>query len=373
MEKPYRILQVFGIMNRGGAETMIMNLYRNIDRNKIQFDFVVHHNEPGDYDDEIKKLGGRIFYVPRYSLFNHISYKMAWKTLIKEHEEWGIIHGHMYSTASIYLKVAKKLGRYTIAHSHSTSNGRGVLALLKNLMQIPLKNIADKLMACSDEAGKWLYGKDVLNSKKYILLPNAINVDKFIFNKETREKVRKNLKLENKIVIGHVGRFEYAKNFSFILDLINNIGNLNKNFVFIQIGNGKGNEQLEDMISKKNLGNNIKLMGIRNDVYDLIQAMDIFILPSIYEGLPVVVIEAQASGLPCLLSNSITKEVGLTNLVKYLPIDKGIDIWSKEILSLNIEDDRLNTGDIIKNAGYDVKTSAKWIEKFYISINKDRI
>ena len=369
MTKPIRVLQVFGTMNRGGAETMIMNLYRNINRDKVQFDFVVHHRNKGDFDNEIYDLGGRIFYISSYKFTNHFLYIKEWENLLKDHEEWNIIHGHMYSTASIYLKVAKKLGRYTISHSHSTSNGKGALAFLKDIIQIPLKNIPDTMMACSNEAGKWLYGSDVINKENYIMFPNAIDLSLFSFNKKERAMIRKELNFENKIIIGHVGRYEYPKNFPFLLEIINKLKEVNKNFLLLQIGNGKNNKDLQTMIKDKNLEDNIKFLGVRNDVADLMQAMDLFIFPSIYEGLPVVLIEAQASGLQCIVSSNITKEVDITKSVSYLPVDKGVNIWVDSILNSDFKYNRNANKDVLERAGYDIKNSAHWIENFYIQKN----
>ena len=163
--KKIRILHVLGSLNMGGAETLIMNLYRNIDRDKIQFDFVVHTNKIGLYEDEIKELGGKIYRIQRYKGINHFSYKKEWNNFFEEHKEYKIIHGHMRSTASIYLKIAKKYGRITIAHSHNTSNGHGFSSLVKKILQYNIRNVSDYFMGCSYEANKRLFGKTCLNTQ----------------------------------------------------------------------------------------------------------------------------------------------------------------------------------------------------------------
>lgn len=362
-----RVLQVFGIMNRGGAETMIMNLYRNIDRNKVQFDFVVHHNVQGDYDEEIKSLGGRIYYVQDYKIINHLSYVSSWKKLLKEHPEWKVVHGHMYSIASIYLKVAKNEGRYTIAHSHSTSNGKGLQSIIKSLYERPLKNTADYYFACSKSAGEWLFGNSVINSDKFEVLPNAIDVSEFVFDQDKRNLIRKKLGVENKIVLGHIGRDDYAKNLEFLLNIIDNLVRINPNYMLLQVGEAKHNNNLQKYIVDEKLQDNVKFLGVRDDVADLMQAMDIFLLPSRYEGLPVVIIEAQASGLPCLISDKVTKEVGITESVKYISIENGVEDRVKTITKEKIHRN-IGSEEIIKEEGYDIKTTANWLEDYYLSI-----
>lgn len=362
-----RVLQVLGLMNRGGAESMIMNLYRNIDRNKVQFDFVVHHEEKGDFDDEIKRLGGRIFYVPQYKIINHLEYIRAWKKLLNEHCEWEIIHGHMYSTASIYLKIAKQAGRYTIAHSHSTSNGKGISAFVKNIYEMPLKYTADSYIGCSEAAGKWLFGNRIVEGNNYVTLPNAIDIEKFKYNKNIRKKIREELKIENNIVLGHIGRDDYAKNLEFLLNIIDNLVRINPNYMLLQVGEAKHNNNLQKYIVDEKLQDNVKFLGVRDDVADLIQAMDIFLLPSRYEGLPVVIIEAQASGLPCLISDKVTKEVGITESVKYISIENGVEDRVKTITKEKIHRN-IGSEEIIKEEGYDIKTTANWLEDYYLSI-----
>lgn len=222
MKEKIRILHVLGGLNRGGAETMVMNVYRNIDRSKIQFDFIIHTTEKCDYEDEIKNLGGEIYRVPRYNGKNHIVYKNVWHKFFRLHSEYKIIHGHLRSTAAIYLNIAKKYKLKTIAHSHNTSSGSGVAAVIKNVMQIPIRYIADYLFACSDDAGKWLFGKNVINNKKYRIIENSIDCDSYMYNDHLRNNMRKSLDLNDKYVIGHVGRFNIQKNHEFLLEVFLN-------------------------------------------------------------------------------------------------------------------------------------------------------
>jgi len=180
MSQPIRVLQVFAQMNRHGSESMIMSMYRNIDRSKVQFDFIVHTTDKCDYDEEIESLGGRIYSIPRYTGTNHFLYKKAWHNFLKQHSDYKIIHGHIRSTASIYLKIAKKYGLITIAHSHNTSSGAGFSAIVKNIYQYPIRYIVDYLFACSKSAGTWLFGERACRKDNFFILNNAIDTKKFI-------------------------------------------------------------------------------------------------------------------------------------------------------------------------------------------------
>lgn len=362
-----RVLQVFGGLDRGGSETIVMNLYRNIDRDRIQFDFVTHQAVKGDYEDEIEKLGGRIFRIPRYKVINHLSYIKAWKNLLRNHPEWKIVHGHMYTLASIYLNVAKKEGRLTIAHSHNTSNGKGVKAFVQDMIEKPLPSIADRFMACSDDAGLWLFGEDIIKSDRYLILPNAIDVDRFRYNEKTRLNMRNSLNIEDKIVLGHVGRYNYQKNFPFLLELIDKLRDINPRYLLLQIGDGKENKELKDLIKEKNLEDSVKLLGVRDDIPNLMQAMDFFVFPSVYEGLGIVAVEAQASGLRCLVSDKIPAEVQLTKLVEYLPIDNGVEEWIHLIINSELGH-RSDESYHIKEANYDIKQTTNIITKYYLDL-----
>jgi len=367
MDKSIKILHVLGALNRGGAETMIMNIYRNIDREKIQFDFMIHTNEKCDYEDEIETLGGKIYRTSKYKGKNHFSYKAQWNKFFKEHEEYKIIHGHMRSTASIYLKIAKKYGRTTIAHSHSTaSRGNIVEQIVKNIMQFPIRNIADYFFACSDEAGKWLFGKNIINNKNYKLIKNAIEVEKYIFNKNKRKALRNQLSLTGKLVIGHVGSFTYPKNHKRLIEIFNEIYKNNKNSRLLLVGDGPLKLKIINQIKSLELENKVKFVGVVSNVNDYLQAMDIFIFPSFFEGMPVSLIEAQASGLPCLTSLLVTKEAKILKSNKYISLKQLDSYLVKEAMKLYTNNKREDTSFEIKKAGYDIKEETKKLENFYL-------
>lgn len=364
MNECQRILQVVTIMNRGGIENMLMSLYRNIDRNKIQFDFIVHRREKGDFDDEILALGGKIHYAPPYIFSNHYSYKKWWYDFFKTHNEYKIIHSHAYSIASIHLNIAKKYNLTTIVHSHSSSTGNGIKGKLKKLLQLNIENIPDYLFTCSDKAGEWLYGKDCKARSNYFLLKNAIPTDKYTFNKDIRHKVRKAFNIEDKYVIGHVGSFGLPKNHKYLIEIFKKISETKPNAVLLLIGDGNLRPEIENQIRELEILDKVIMTGIRTDVNEMLQAMDCFVFPSIYEGLPVTVIEAQAAGLPCFISDNITKEVVITDLVKCLPINVEPDLWAEEILKSETPYGNDTKEQIIKS-GYDIDTTTEWLSDFY--------
>lgn len=326
-----RVLQVLGGLNRGGAETMVMNLYRNIDRNKIQFDFIKHTESKCAYDDEIKELGGRIYSIPKYKVYNHFQYKKAWNNFFKKHPEYKIIHGHVRSTATIYLKIAKKYGLYAIAHSHSTSSGKGIKAIIKNMLQFRIRYITDYFMGCSKEANEWLYGKKIANSEKCIILHNAIDVEKYTYNEDIRNKLRKELNIkEDEMVVGNIGRFSYMKNHKFLIDIFEKLCKT-ENCKLLLVGDGELKNDIQNIVKNKHLESKVIFTGVRSDVNEILQAMDIFVMPSIFEGLPVTLIEAQASGVPSLITNIITKEVDITPLIYRENLKNEPLIWANKI------------------------------------------
>lgn len=361
-----RVLQIFYGMDCGGAENMIMNLYRKIDRTKVQFDFVVHTEKKCFFDDEILALGGRIYHAPEYKVVNHFYYKKWWRNFLKNHEEYKIIHGHMYSIAPIYLKVAKNHGLITIIHSHSTSETFNIKELVKSCLRLKAKNSADHLFACSAAAGEWLYGKTFLQAENHHVLNNAIDAGKFVYDKNVRDEIRKEFGIEDKFVVGHVGRFIEAKNHSYLIDVFKSVYEQKEEALLMLVGGGYLGEEIRRKIETLGLSDKVILTGVRSDINRLLQAMDCFVFPSLYEGLPVTVIEAQAAGLPCFISDTITEEVSITDLVERLPKNITPDYWSNKILEKASSCNREDMKQKIIDADYDIATTVKWLEDFYI-------
>lgn len=365
MANPTRILNVLGRLDRGGAETMVMNLYRNIDRSKVQFDFVVHTKDKCDYDDEVRALGGKIYSLPSYTGKNHSQYKRAWNIFFEDHPEYKLVHGHIRSTAAIYLKVAKKYGLITIAHSHNTSSGKGLSAFVKNIMQYPIRNISDYLFACSEFAGNWLFGEKASKKNNFFLLKNAIDVEDFIYNEEVRKMKRQEFNLDGKFVIGNVARFHPQKNHTFLIDIFKKVHDKNNDAVLMMVGQGDLQPQIKKKIDDLGLGNNVIFTGVRTDIPDLLQAMDIFVFPSLFEGLGIVTVEAQAAGLECIVADTIPREAFVTNLIDSVSLRESADTWAEKILK-NSNYERRNTYNEICDSGYEIKDTSKWLEDFYL-------
>lgn len=365
--KQMRVLHVFGSLNMGGAETLIMNIYRNIDREKVQFDFIVHGKKMGVYEEEIKKLGGKVYHMRKYKAYNHICYVHEWKTFFKNHKDYRIIHGHMRSTASIYLKIAKKYGLITICHSHSTSNGKGIKAIIKKKLQLSIKKSTDYFFSCSEESAKWLYGDEVLNFKNNYIINNCIETNKFIYNKNVREKIRKELKIENKYVIGQVGRLVDVKNHLFTLNVFKEYLKIGEEAVLLFIGSGKLEQLINNKIKEYGLEKNVILLKDRKDVNVLMQAMDVLIMPSKYEGLPLTLVEAQAASLPCIISKNVKDGFIINQLITCLSLESSINEWIENI-DKQKNNIRKNREKEIVEAGFDAYDNSKWFEKFYVSL-----
>lgn len=378
MEQPIRVLQVLGRLDRGGAETMIMNLYRHIDREQIQFDFVIHTTECCDYTEEVKRLGGRIFSMKPFRASTAIYYRKQWKEFFAEHPEYHIIHGHMRSTASIFLDEAKKAGRVTIAHSHNTSSGKGLSAIVKNVLQYSIRYKADYLFACSKWAGEWLYGKKACESDKFHLLLNGIEPEKFQYSEDVRNAVRNrffamefskdDLVQDDSLLFLHIGRLETQKNHVFLLQVMKEIVRKRPNSQLLLCGVGPLEQKLKEQATILGIEAQVHFLGIRDDIPDLMKAADGIIFPSLFEGLPVTLVEAQAAGLPVLMSNTITNEVILTELVKTMTLEESFEAWANTMLEIVEEMKNVNRtkyAEKIAGQGYDVKENAVWLALFY--------
>ena len=365
-----RILHVIGIMNRGGAETMIMNLYRNMDRTRVQFDFVENEGEEAALDEEIRMLGGRIYRCPRYRGKNHLAYKKWWDTFFENHRgEYPVVHGHIGSTAAIYLSIAKKYGAYTIAHSHSAGEG----SVLYRLYAYPTRYVADYFIACSRDAGVSRYGEKIGNDRNRCkVLNNAIDAQKFVCNPEIGKKIRNALRIESDtLVVGHVGRFVDAKNHLFLIEVFEHIHKRHANSVLLLVGDGELRSKVEMAVSEKDLENAVIMTGVQSNVWEYYQAMDVFVFPSIYEGVPVSMVEAQTAGLPCCVSANVPKESAMTDLVEFISLDNGAEHWADRVMQ-RAQEPRCDMLHEIEKAGFDVSTTSKWLENFYMKVVNGR-
>lgn len=356
-----RVLHVITGMGSGGAESYIMNMYRNIDNTKVQFDFLLRSTEV-IYEDEIKKMGGRIFYTaefPRHIFKN----RRETREFLKNHK-YDIIHIHgnalIYMTA---LKYAKKFGiKCRIMHSHNIDTKVPVYRIVHKWNKLFIKNWATDYFACSTAAGEWMFNSD------FILKNNAVDTTKFSPDDRIKADIRQELGIEDKFVIGHIGRFIGAKNHPFLIKIFNEYHKKNPDSVLLLIGSGSLEDSVRNLVKDYKLENAVKFLGVRNDMYRVLQSFDVMLFPSIHEGLPVSIVEAQAAGVPCIISSNITKEVVLSPLVKQVNLEDSIDKWIDTVDSFkNAEiDQNVVTEGLIK-AGFDSKTAAQELQSFYLS------
>lgn len=366
MQEPIRIVHNIASLHLGGSQAFVMNMYRNIDRSKVQFDFVVTPETKEGFYDEITNLGGKIFSCPRYKGTNHIQYNKWWDDFFNEHPEYKVIHGHVRSTASIYLKIAKRHGLVTIAHSHSTSNGNGISAIVKRIMQLPIRKQADYLFACSDKAGKWLYGEKAITQQNYYMIPNGVDLKRFEFDVNKRNQMRMTLGIKkDMMILGHIGRLSTPKNHKFLLNVFNKYHKINSNSKLLLVGDGELFDCIKEHIDKLNISDAVIMTGSKQNTEDYYQVMDIFVFPSLWEGLPVSVVEAQANGLQCLTSDVITHDVDLTDLIQYLPLDE--ELWLGAIVEAHKKKRMgLTNENIQRLQPFEALTVANKLQEFYL-------
>lgn len=367
-----RVLHVIGAMGSGGAEAMIMNLYRHIDRTQIQFDFVVHTKDECFYDKEIIKLGGRIYRTERFNIINWLSYRKFWNDFFCEHEEYKIVHGHINSSAAIYLLIAKEHGRIAIVHSHSIKNTEKSLRVYAfRIFAYPIRYIADYFFACSEEAGETRFGKRVTESENYKILKNGIDVKSFCFQKEIRKVIREEYGIsEEKFVIGHVGRFAFVKNHKFLLEVFEKVSEMYSNAELWLIGIGELEGKIRTQVQNMGFEKKVRFIGETSHVLEYLQAMDIFVFPSFYEGLPIALIEAQAAGLPCFISDVISNEVDIgCGLVKRLSLENSAEDWAEAIVAKKGVS-RIDTSNYLQKSGFDIEIVSKELQDFYTDIGR---
>lgn len=366
MGSPLRVLHVVVNMNRGGAETLLMNLYRNINREKVQFDFLTC--KEGVFDAEIEKLGGKIHRVPYISEVGHFGYIKVLNNFFTENNYYKIVHSHMDKMSGLVLREANHAGiPIRISHSHSTkSEGDFLARCYKWYVGNHINSNATNLIACSSEAAKWLFFR---NSSKSIILKNGIEFNKFKFSQKKRIKARKKLNIDNDaLVVGHVGRFSTPKNHKFLIEIFNEINKTHQNILLILVGHGPLLPEIKNKVLEYDLTDKVKFLGVRSDIDDLLNAFDLFMFPSLYEGLPVTVVEAQASGLPCFISDSISKEVDLgLNKVEFISLSNKSD-WIEKVNKYNRNISREFSSNILNKVGYDIEQTTQQLQKFYSTV-----
>lgn len=362
-----RVLQIIGAMDRAGAETLVMNLYRNMDRSKIQFDFLVHTEHKCDYDAEIKSLGGHIYHIPRYTFFNRRAYRNAIRSFLVQHPEHRIIHGHIGSSAPIYLEEARRQGRFAIAHSHNNAPWTNPEEALFKLIARPVRWHADYFMACSPEAGLDRFGKKIIEGNSYTILNNGIIADEYKRTPTLIHDAKKALGLGSEPVFGHIGRFTTQKNHPFLISSFAAIKEQLPDAKLLLVGKGEHEEKIKRQIASLHLEDSVLFLGIRNDIPLILNAMDVFIFPSVFEGLGVALIEAQAAGLPCVVSDKIHDIAVLSDRVARMPLSSP-ETWANACIaayerSKVYPDDQVG---LIKQRGFDIQGTACWLQDFYL-------
>lgn len=359
-EYPIRIAQMMTDMNYGGVEMAIMNYYRHIDREKIQFDFFALEGSSIPQKEEIESLGGKVYILPRYT--HLVQYERAIQNLLKSYT---VVHSNMNTLSVFSLYGAKKAGvAHRILHNHSTAGKGEKKNIVKYILRPFCKVFTTDFAACSRHAGEWMFGKN----SSFKIINNAVDLSKYVFDGDVRDRIRDKLGISEKFVIGHIGRFCYQKNQEFLIDIFNEISQ-SADSVLLLIGSGKSEASVRSKVSKLGLDDKVIFIGNTLDVNEYYQAMDSFVLPSRYEGLGMVAIEAQVSGLPVICSTDVPQEVAVTDLVTFCPLSSPASEWAKLILSRRIFERRDTTVEI-RNAGYDITQEAKILEEYYLKMIK---
>lgn len=363
--QPIRVLNMFTIMDRGGAETMVMNYYRHIDRTKVQFDFLVHREQRGAYDDEIERMGGRIYRMCPVYPQNFSRYKRDLRTFFRAHPEYKIIHSHMSELGYFAFREAERQGvPVRICHAHNAPHGFDAKMIIRTYFKKRMMPYLTHLFMCGEESGKWLYGEK--NKTRFIMLNNAIDAAVYSFDASKREEMRRQLDLTDELVVGHVGRFNPQKNHAFLLDIFAALLKKEPNAVLLLVGGGADMPKIQAKAQELGIAERVRFLGVRSDVADLMQAMDVFVFPSLYEGLPVTMVEAQASGLPCIISDKVPPECILTEgLVNIMPLSASPEVWAEKILSMRAVP-RTDRHEEIAAHGFDITTEAVKLQEFYI-------
>lgn len=379
MTEAIRILHVLGGTGLGGAESRIMDLYRQMDREQIQFDFLVHSDAvrragddasrraPQFYDQEIRDMGGRIYVLPRFKGYNYPAYRHAAEAFFAAHHEFRVVQGHMTSTAGIYLPIAKKAGvPLTVAHSRAAGVDGGVKGIATRFLRRNLARKADLLFACSVPAGEDAFGKEAVRRGLVRIVHNAIDAARFSYDPVRRGEVRERLGMTDNLVLGHVGRFDPLKNHAYLLDVFAALCKIRQDAGLLLLGEGGGMEAAKEKCAALGIADKVRFMGNRKNTEDYYQAMDAFVLPSFYEGLPGVLLEAQAAGLQCFVSDAVTREAQATDLVNYMSLSEPPAKWAQAILA-GAGYDRKNTCKQLVENGFDVREQAKRYANFYLN------
>lgn len=369
MTEPIRVLHVVTIMNRGGLETMLMNYYRHIDRTKVQFDFLVHRAEQGAYDDEIRSMGGRIYRVPPMSIGCLCKYWRELNNFFSSHHEYQIVHSHLDSLSTLALRAARKNAvPVRIAHSHSSGflDG-GIRKMLKQCSKIFLNNSCTHFFACGQAAGAFMFGRRVIEEGSLVILRNAIDINRLRFSSEKRSKIREKLAIAaDDFVLGHTGRFTFEKNHKFLIDVFFEVVKNNPKAKLILLGEGSLCGQIKDTVRSCGLDNKVFFCGSVQNVDEYLSAMDVFVFPSLSEGLGMAAIEAQAAGLPVIASSAVPSDIAITENVYFVSLKASPKYWAQTILSYT-EIPRSFDENSSAARSYEINNNVMFLQNFYLN------
>lgn len=364
-----RVGMIVGKWLGGGVESVVMNYYRNIDRNKIQFDFICDADSTDIPYEEIEKMGGRVIIIPPYQKLP--KYIKELKRICKENN-YKIIHSNMNALSVFPLFAAKCAGvPIRIAHSHSTTNkAEWKKNLLKQALRPFSKVFANTYFACTEHAGRWLFGNKTFDAGKVLVVNNGIDVDSYSFNEKTRKEKREELNLKDTdIVIGHIGRFMKQKNHEFLIDVFNELHKENNNYKLMLIGQGPLQDEMKQKVKDLGIEDAVMFLGQKTDANKYYQAMDLFLFPSLYEGLGMVFVEAQSAALPSIASTEVPVIAQVSDRAYFIGLDQPIKVWADKIKEVINQERKVDT-QRIKDAGYDIVTEAKKLEQKYIDLTK---
>lgn len=367
-QEPIRIAQIIGKWVGGGVEAVVMNYYRHIDRDKIQFDFICDNDSTNIPYEEIEKLGGRVILIPPYQKV--FAYQKELIKIFKENE-YKIVHSHINTLSVFPLRAAKKVGvPVRIAHSHSTSSPiEWKRNLLKTILRRFSRVYSTEYFSCSEIAGRYQFGDKVYNEGKIKLINNAINIDDFKFNKSIRRKKRKELNIDDDtFVIGHIGRFVETKNHSFLIDVFNDLHKKKKNTMLLLVGQGPLKGEIKEKVELLDLSDSVIFTGQVNGTKELYQVFDVLLFPSLYEGLGLVAIEAQCSGLKCVCSKNVPLEANITGNIKYIDVKENVTVWSEELLKLLEQSNRIDCSNEISLKNYNILNEVLKLECEYLKL-----
>lgn len=367
--EPIRVLHILHSMNRGGAENSIMNYYRHINRDLVQFDFLLTEQGKCHFEEEIRDLGGKVFRVPLMKAISPFRYLLAVRRFFKAHSEYRIVHSHTSSKSFFPLMIARLCGiPIRISHSHNTKSESGWKGMMREMLKYPLRAVATHYFACGKEASVWLYGNMKVKEGKVRIVPNVIETDRFIYNCNTRERLRGSMGIKDtQIIIGSTSRFSFQKNHAFLISIFASFHRLVPDSVLLLVGDGELRESLELQIGIEGLKDSVVFTGVVPNVYEYLQAIDFFMMPSFNEGLPLSLVEAQISGLRCFASDKVPGESDITGLVSFLPLEEGACHWA-EMIKDSIGYHRVSHFQEAVDAGYDASTSAANLESFYLTV-----